>query len=300
VETYDERRRPIANQERQQTNRFVEEIQKDPEKVMRENDEIRQPRAKRTSRFVDMEEGESRSVKPMHSVANETGGGANGRHVRFSSQITELKSYARSKTRGRPFCEPDQIRDENHPETADVSHCRGFDGPGQHGNGRSRYERSNTSVGPMKKPTKSSVLPEDRGKAVYPPVVAPKAPDKGFRRVQEGHRTEVYTPQSGKGAALDNQSRLGKKVLTRTRQQSPCNRGHTSRVASHKRVANVGRVGGTSSARKVARGYWEDEDEDSWSSGTSEEESTSNKGCTLYDATRRRVATGASSQLASG
>jgi hypothetical protein len=78
-------------------------------------------------------------------------------------------------------------------------------------------------------------------------------------------------------------------VLTRTRQQSPCNIGHTSRAV------NVGRVGGTPSARKVARGYWEDEDEDSWSSGTSEEESTSDKGCTLYDVTRRRVATGTSS-----
>jgi hypothetical protein len=40
VETYDKRCCPIDNQERQRTNRFIEEIQKDPEKVMQENDKI--------------------------------------------------------------------------------------------------------------------------------------------------------------------------------------------------------------------------------------------------------------------
>jgi hypothetical protein len=211
VETYNKRRHPIDNQERQWMNRFIEEIQKDPEKVMWENDEIRQPRAKQTSRFVDTEEGESRSVELTHGVSNETGGGANGRHVWFSSQITKLESYACLKTRGRPFCEPDRIRDKNHPEPTDVLHCHGFEGPGQCGEESLRYNCSNSNIGTTKKPTNLSVLPEDQGK-MYPPGDAPKAPDKGFRRVQEGHRTEVYTPQSGNGATLVNQSRLGRKV----------------------------------------------------------------------------------------
>jgi hypothetical protein len=60
-------------------------------------------------------------------------------------------------------------------------------------------------LGLQKKPINLSVLPEDQGK-VYPPGAAPKAPDKGFQHVQEGHRTEVYAPQSEKGATLVNQS----------------------------------------------------------------------------------------------
>jgi hypothetical protein len=98
---------------------------------------------------------------------------------------------------------------------ANASRFRGFDGTGQHRDRRSRYKHLNTSIGSMKKLMKSSVLPEDRGNAMYLPVAAPKVPDKGFQHVQEDQRTEVYTPQSGKGAVLDNQSQLGKKVLTR-------------------------------------------------------------------------------------
>jgi hypothetical protein len=57
---------------------------------------------------------------------------------------------------------PEWTGDKTQPESDDVSHFRGFDGPGRCRDGRSRYECSNTSVGPMKKPMKSSVLPESR------------------------------------------------------------------------------------------------------------------------------------------
>jgi hypothetical protein len=50
--------------------RFVEEIKKDPEKVTRENGEVRRPRAEQTSRFIDTEEEEPCLVKPMHGGSN--------------------------------------------------------------------------------------------------------------------------------------------------------------------------------------------------------------------------------------
>jgi hypothetical protein len=120
-------------------------------------------------------------------------------------------------------------------------------------------ERSKPNILHRKTTKSSSLLLGNQGRALHPPTVVPKDPDKPSGYTNSCQRTGVqYTHQSRRGDALDNQTRRGRRQKMRTRHLSLHDMSHASRDATRDRVVDLGRVEGMSSATKVANAIWID------------------------------------------